>query len=51
MTSTEDPFRRPTFGSAVFYKDPLAALGWLAHAEQSGDSHNRALDQVVTLTR
>jgi uncharacterized glyoxalase superfamily protein PhnB len=27
-----DPFRRPTFGSAVFYRDPAAALAWLAHA-------------------
>jgi len=24
----DDPFRRPTFGSAVFYKDPVAALDW-----------------------
>jgi uncharacterized glyoxalase superfamily protein PhnB len=28
----EDPFRRPTFGAAVFYKDPAAALEWLANA-------------------
>jgi uncharacterized glyoxalase superfamily protein PhnB len=28
----DDPFRRPTFGSAVFYKDPLAALDWLEKA-------------------
>jgi uncharacterized glyoxalase superfamily protein PhnB len=28
----EDPFRRPTFGSAVFYKDPFAALDWLEKA-------------------
>ena len=27
-----DPFQRPTFGSAVFYKDPLTALEWLAQA-------------------
>lgn len=27
-----DPFRRPTFGSAVFYEDPLAALDWLEAA-------------------
>jgi uncharacterized glyoxalase superfamily protein PhnB len=32
MTVPDDPFRRPTFGSAVFYKDPLAALQWLAQA-------------------
>jgi len=25
----DDPFRRPTFGSAVFYEDPVAALEWL----------------------
>jgi uncharacterized glyoxalase superfamily protein PhnB len=25
----EDQFHRPTFGSAVFYKDPFAALDWL----------------------
>jgi uncharacterized glyoxalase superfamily protein PhnB len=29
---TDDPFQRPTFGSAVFYKDPSAALDWLARA-------------------
>jgi uncharacterized glyoxalase superfamily protein PhnB len=28
----DDPFRRPTFGSALFYKDPFAALDWLAKA-------------------
>ncbi len=28
----DDPFRRPTFGSAVFYKDPVAALEWLEKA-------------------
>jgi len=28
----EDPFRRPAFGAAVFYKDPLAALDWLERA-------------------
>lgn len=28
----DDPFRRPAFGSAVFYKDPLAALDWLEKA-------------------
>jgi uncharacterized glyoxalase superfamily protein PhnB len=28
----EDPFGRPTFGSAVFYKDPFAALDWLEKA-------------------
>jgi uncharacterized glyoxalase superfamily protein PhnB len=28
----DDPFRRPTFGSAVFYKDPFAALDWLEQA-------------------
>ena len=28
----EDPFRRPAFGSAVFYKDPFAALDWLEKA-------------------
>lgn len=28
----EDPFRRATFGAAVIYKDPLAALDWLAQA-------------------
>jgi len=27
-----DPFRRPTFGSAVFYDDPFAALDWLEAA-------------------
>jgi uncharacterized glyoxalase superfamily protein PhnB len=28
----EDPFRRATLGSAVFYRDPLAALEWLERA-------------------
>ena len=28
----DDPFRRSTFASAVFYKDPFAALDWLAKA-------------------
>ena len=28
----DDPYRRPTFGAAVFYKDPVAALDWLADA-------------------
>jgi uncharacterized glyoxalase superfamily protein PhnB len=28
----DDPFRRPTFASAVFYKDPAAALEWLQKA-------------------
>ena len=28
----DDPFRRPTFGSAVYYKDPFAALDWLEAA-------------------
>lgn len=28
----EDPFRRPSLGSAVFYKDPWAALDWLEKA-------------------
>jgi uncharacterized glyoxalase superfamily protein PhnB len=28
----EDPFRRPTFGTAVYYKDPFAALDWLEKA-------------------
>ena len=25
----KDPFRRPSFGSAVFYRDPWVALDWL----------------------
>jgi len=29
---TGDASVRPTFGSALFYKDPLAALGWLERA-------------------
>jgi uncharacterized glyoxalase superfamily protein PhnB len=28
----EDPFRRPSLGAAVFYKDPFAALLWLEKA-------------------
>lgn len=28
----DDQFRRPTFGSAVLYKDPVAALNWLQKA-------------------
>ncbi|MGH8338260.1 MAG: VOC family protein [Gammaproteobacteria bacterium] len=28
----EDQFHRPTFGSAVFYKEPFAALDWLERA-------------------
>ena len=28
----DDPFKRPTFGAAIFYIDPLAALEWLARA-------------------
>jgi uncharacterized glyoxalase superfamily protein PhnB len=28
----ENPYRRPTFGSAVFYRDPSAALDWLEKA-------------------
>ena len=28
----EDPFRRPTFGPALFYKEPFAALDWLENA-------------------
>lgn len=28
----KDPFRRPSLGSAVYYKDPLAALDWLERA-------------------
>jgi uncharacterized glyoxalase superfamily protein PhnB len=28
----ENPYRRPTFGSAIFYKDPFAALDWLEKA-------------------
>jgi uncharacterized glyoxalase superfamily protein PhnB len=27
-----DPFRRPTLGSGVFYKDPWSALDWLENA-------------------
>jgi uncharacterized glyoxalase superfamily protein PhnB len=28
----DDPFRRPSFVSAVYYKDPVAALDWLEKA-------------------
>jgi uncharacterized glyoxalase superfamily protein PhnB len=28
----KDPFRRPSFGSGVFYRDPWAALDWLEKA-------------------
>ena len=28
----DDPFRRPTMGTAVYYKDPFAALDWLERA-------------------
>jgi uncharacterized glyoxalase superfamily protein PhnB len=28
----KDPFHRPSFGSAVFYRDPRAALDWLEKA-------------------
>ena len=28
----KDPFRRPSFGSQVFYRDPRAALDWLEKA-------------------
>ena len=28
----DDPFRRPSLGSALHYKDPLAALDWLEKA-------------------
>jgi uncharacterized glyoxalase superfamily protein PhnB len=28
----DDPFRRPAFGAAIFYKDPSAAVEWLARA-------------------
>ena len=28
----DDPFRRPSLGSAVFYEDPFAALDWLEKA-------------------
>lgn len=28
----DDPFRRATFASAVYYKDPFAALDWLEKA-------------------
>lgn len=28
----DDPFRRPTLGSAIYYRDPFAALDWLERA-------------------
>lgn len=28
----DDPWKRPAFGSAVFYKDPKAASKWLERA-------------------
>lgn len=28
----EDPFRRPTLGAALFYRDPRAAVDWLEKA-------------------
>jgi uncharacterized glyoxalase superfamily protein PhnB len=28
----DDPYRRPTFAPALFYKDPVAALDWLERA-------------------
>jgi uncharacterized glyoxalase superfamily protein PhnB len=28
----DDPFQRPSLGSAVFYKDPFAAVDWLEKA-------------------
>lgn len=28
----DDPFHRPTLSSAIFYKDPFAALAWLEKA-------------------
>jgi uncharacterized glyoxalase superfamily protein PhnB len=28
----QDPFRRPSLGAALFYKDPRAALDWLENA-------------------
>lgn len=28
----ENPYKRPTFGAAIFYKDPFAALNWLEQA-------------------
>jgi len=28
----ENPYKRPTFGAAIFYKDPFAALDWLEKA-------------------
>ncbi len=32
MTEMTDPFRRATFGSALYYKDPFAALDFLERA-------------------
>jgi uncharacterized glyoxalase superfamily protein PhnB len=32
VTTVENPYKRPTFGPAVFYKDPSAALDWLEKA-------------------
>jgi len=29
---SDDPYGRPTFGPALFYKDPRAMLAWLAQA-------------------
>ena len=28
----DEPFRRPSLGTALFYKDPFAALDWLEKA-------------------
>ncbi|WP_118184473.1 VOC family protein [Paraburkholderia phosphatilytica] len=28
----DDPFRRPTFGTAVYYREPMVALEWLEKA-------------------
>lgn len=30
--AVEDPFKHPSLGSGVFYKDPRAALDWLEAA-------------------
>ncbi|MEH2513818.1 putative glyoxalase superfamily protein PhnB [Nitrobacteraceae bacterium AZCC 1564] len=30
--SASDPFRRPTLGAAIIYKDPKAAIAWLEKA-------------------
>jgi uncharacterized glyoxalase superfamily protein PhnB len=32
MNVMEDPYRRPTFGSSIYYKDAFAALDWLEKA-------------------